>query len=91
MAENVLHKTGARFNDSMEKVAEARSKLSEALEEGMDAASRTVKKGRYAAEELVDDAIHTVKQKPVQSVAVTFGVALGMGVLFGILIGRKLR
>jgi len=91
MAENVLHKTSVKFADSMDRVAQAKGRLSEAFDDGIDAAARTVRKGREAAEDLVDDAVHTVKHKPLETVAVTFGVAFGLGAIVGWLVARKLR
>jgi hypothetical protein len=44
---------------------------------------RAVRRGRLAAEELIDEAAHSIKQRPLQAVALTFGLAFGTGVLFG--------
>jgi hypothetical protein len=42
-----------------------------------------VRRGRHAAEELIDEAAHSIKQHPLQAVALTFGLAFGAGALFG--------
>ena len=90
MAENVLHRTGAKIVDSMGKVAEVKGRISDVVEEGVDTAARKVKQGREAAEEFMEDAAHTVRRNPLQSVALTFGVAFGMGVMVGWLLrGRR--
>jgi hypothetical protein len=47
------------------------------------AARRAVKRGRFAAEDLMDEAAHSVKQRPLQTVVLTFGLAFGAGALFG--------
>jgi hypothetical protein len=44
---------------------------------------RAVRRGRHAAEELIDEAAHSIKQHPLQAVALTFGLAFGAGALFG--------
>ena len=49
----------------------------------VDAARRAVKRARFAAEDLVDEAAHSVKHRPLQTVAVTFGLAFGVGALIG--------
>jgi len=51
--------------------------------------SRSVRKSRYAIEKFVDDAVITIKRKPLQSVALAFGVAFGIGALAGWMSGRK--
>ena len=47
------------------------------------AARRAVKRGRFAAEDLMNEAAHSVKQRPLQTVVLTFGLAFGAGALFG--------
>jgi hypothetical protein len=49
---------------------------------------RAVRRGRLAAEELIDEAAHSIKQHPLQAVALTFGLAFGTGVLFGWIVLR---
>jgi hypothetical protein len=51
-------------------------------------ARRVVKRGRFAVEDLMDEAAHTVKQRPLQIVVFTFGLALGAGALFGWIASR---
>lgn len=63
-----------------------------ALEEKMDAAEeaarRTLKRGRRAAEDLLDDATYEVKRHPMRSVGVTFGIGLAVGLAVGWLAGH---
>jgi hypothetical protein len=54
-----------------------------AVEDCVGAARRAVKRGRFAAEDLLDEAAHSVKRHPLQTVALTFGLAFGAGVLLG--------
>jgi hypothetical protein len=49
---------------------------------------RAVRRGRLAAEDLIDEAAHNIKQRPLQTVALTFGLAFGTGVLFGWIASR---
>jgi len=57
--------------------------VSEAVEDGVDMARRAVKRARYAAEDLMDETAHRIKQYPFRAVALTFGLAFGTGILFG--------
>jgi hypothetical protein len=54
-----------------------------AVEDCVGAARRAVKRSRFAAEDLMDEAAHGVKQRPLQTVVLTFGLAFGVGALFG--------
>ena len=62
--------------------------ITEAVEDGLRTARRTMKQGQEFAEEAVDEAVHTVKKYPLQTVAVTFGVALAAGLFLGWLASR---
>lgn len=66
-------------------------RASHAVEDAMIEARRLAKRSRYAAEDLVDDAAYRIKRDPLRSVAVTFAVGLGIGVLAGWLAGRTGR
>ena len=59
-----------------------------AVEDYADGTRRAVRRGRLAAEELIDEAAHSIKQRPLQTVALTFGLAFGTGVLFGWIASR---
>ena len=63
--------------------------ITDAVEDGLRAARHTIKQGREVAEEAFDQAAHTVKKYPLQTVAVTFGVALATGALLGWLVSRR--
>jgi len=57
----------------------------------MTEARRLAKRGRYAAEDLVDEASYRIKRDPLRSVAITLAVGLGVGALAGWLAGRSAR
>lgn len=65
-----------------------KNKLSEAVEDGLDATRRTIKRSRRAAGDLVDETAHHIKRDPLRSVAITFGAGLGLGALIGWLSAR---
>jgi ElaB/YqjD/DUF883 family membrane-anchored ribosome-binding protein len=70
-------------DDVLREVSRLKSVVTEAVEEGVESAIKAMKQGRNAAEDVIDDARHTVKQNPLQAVAVVFAA----GVLAGSLIG----
>ena len=54
-------------------------------------ARRIAKRGRYAAEDLVDETTYRIKRDPLRSVAITFAIGLGVGALAGWMAGRAQR
>jgi len=69
-------------DEARRQVSKVRSIVSEAVEDSMRSAERAIKHGRLAAEDLIDEAEHRVKQQPFRSV----GVAFSAGVLAGTLL-----
>lgn len=59
-----------------------------AVEDYADGTRRAVRRGRHAAEDLIDEASRGIKQRPLQTVALTFGLAFGTGVVFGWIASR---
>ena len=78
MPANVLEKP-ATVEDALREVSKLRSMVSEAVEDGVRSANQAIKRGRYAAEDAIDEVKHTVKQKPMQAMGVVFAA----GVLAG--------
>ncbi len=66
----------------------AKVALSDALDEGTQATRRAVRHGIRAIEELDEDARSTVRHHPRTTVALTFGVAMGAGLVLGWLLAR---
>jgi hypothetical protein len=67
----------------------AKKAVVSAVGDCVGAARRAVKRGRYAAVDLMDDAAHSVKQHPLQTIVFTFGLAFGAGALFGLVISNN--
>jgi ElaB/YqjD/DUF883 family membrane-anchored ribosome-binding protein len=65
--------------------------MTDAVENGIDSAKRSVKRGRRAAEDLVDDAEYQIKHRPFSALGVTFGIGLGLGAAIGALMVRGWR
>ena len=75
-------KNMATPEEARRQVSKVRSIVNEAVGDSVRSASRVIKHGRLAAEDLIDEAEHRVKQQPFRSV----GVAFASGVLAGALL-----
>lgn len=78
MPVDVLEKPAA-VEDAARGVSRIRSMVTDAVEDGMRSARQAIKHGRYAAEDVIEEAQHTVKQRPLQAM----GIAFAAGVLAG--------
>jgi ElaB/YqjD/DUF883 family membrane-anchored ribosome-binding protein len=56
-----------------------KSVVSEAVEDGVKSAVKAIRQGRDAADDILDDAKHRIKQRPFDAMGVVFAV----GVLTG--------
>ena len=78
----------ATVGDVLREVSKIRTTVTEAVDDGVKSAVRAMKQGRNAAEDVIDDARRTVKQKPFQAVGVVFAVGVLVGCLLS-LVGRR--
>ena len=81
---NLLDKArhiGERLIEVGGAVSRLKSEVSRAVEDGVVAARRLARRGRYATEDLVDDAAHRVKHEPLRSVAMGLAIGIGIGAL----------
>jgi ElaB/YqjD/DUF883 family membrane-anchored ribosome-binding protein len=62
-------------------VSRLKNEVSQAVEDGVVSARRLARRGRYAAEDLIDDAAHRVKRDPLRSVAIGLVIGFGLGAL----------
>jgi ElaB/YqjD/DUF883 family membrane-anchored ribosome-binding protein len=88
MASNLMEKQ-ASIEDVLREVSRFKSVVTEAVEEGVQSAVKALKQGRSAAEDVIYDAQHTVKQKPLQAVGVVFAAGVLAGSLLGWLSTRR--
>jgi ElaB/YqjD/DUF883 family membrane-anchored ribosome-binding protein len=72
---------GERLAEVRDEASRLKTAASYAIEDAVTGAKRFAKRSRYAAEDLLDDAGHRVKQDPLRSVALGFTVGLAMGAL----------
>lgn len=78
MSPDLLEKAPS-ISDVYREVSRMKDVVSEAVEDGMKTAVKAIKQGRHAAEDVLDDTKHTIKQKPFEAMGVVFAV----GVLTG--------
>jgi ElaB/YqjD/DUF883 family membrane-anchored ribosome-binding protein len=69
----------ATVEDALREVSRIKSIVTDAVEDGVRSAVRAIKHGGYAAEDVIEEAKHTVKQKPLQAMGIVFAA----GVLTG--------
>ena len=79
--------TAERVKEDVERL---RRKTGQAIEDGMDAAARSLRTTRAELMDARDEAVYCVKRRPVAAVAVAFGagVLLGVGLAW---LGRQRR
>jgi ElaB/YqjD/DUF883 family membrane-anchored ribosome-binding protein len=78
MPAEVLEKPVAA-EETRRDIPKIRAIVSDAMEDRVRSASRAIRHGRYAAEDLIDQAEHKVKQRPFQ----VLGIVFAAGVLIG--------
>ncbi|MFN7947574.1 MAG: hypothetical protein U0Z53_19650 [Blastocatellia bacterium] len=65
-----------------------KEQLNQVVEDSLNAARRTARRTRYAAEDLVDETTYRIKREPLRAVALVLGIGFGLGTLAGALITR---
>ena len=78
----------ASVEEALREVSKIKAVVTEAVEDGVKTALKAIKQGRYAAEDMLGEARHTVKQRPFQSVGVVFAVGVLTGALMGWFMSR---
>ena len=79
----------ATVEEALREVSRIKTVVAEAVEDGVKTALKAVKQGRYAAEDMLGEARHTVKQRPFQAVGVVFAAGVLTGTLLGWLCTRR--
>ena len=82
-----LSDTAAQLQVGVGRLKEA---VADEVEDGIATTKRSLKQGRRAAEDLVDDAEHHVKKHPLGTLGMSFGVGMGLGTVIGFLLRRTL-
>jgi ElaB/YqjD/DUF883 family membrane-anchored ribosome-binding protein len=84
-------RAGGRVVEVGAEAARLKVQASHAVEDAKASARRLAKRGRYAADDLVDETAYRIKRDPFRSVAIVLAVGLGVGALAGWLAGRMGR
>jgi ElaB/YqjD/DUF883 family membrane-anchored ribosome-binding protein len=69
----------ATVEHALREVSKIRSIVNDAVEDGIRSANQAIRHGRYAAEDVIEEAKHTFKRKPLEVVGIVFAA----GVLAG--------
>jgi ElaB/YqjD/DUF883 family membrane-anchored ribosome-binding protein len=89
MSSDVFDKDIAETVENLRReVSKIKSTVTEAVDDGVRSAMRTIKQGRDTAEDMIDDARRTVKRNPLQTVAAVFAVGVLLGCAIS-MIGRR--
>ena len=80
MRADVLEKP-ARVEDALREVSKIRSIVTDAVEDSVRSANQAIRHGRYAAEDVIEEAKHTVKQRPLQALGIVFAAGVLAGSL----------
>lgn len=78
MPASVFNKTEV-VEDALREASKIRSVVSDAVKDGVRTANQQLRRGRYAAEDMFEETKHTIKQKPVEAVAIAFAAGLLVG------------
>jgi ElaB/YqjD/DUF883 family membrane-anchored ribosome-binding protein len=88
MPAEVLEKP-ATLDDTLREVSRIKSLVTDAVEDGVRSAVRAIKHGRYAAEDVIEDAKYTVKKQPFQAMGIVFAAGVLMGCLLTWIASRR--
>ena len=86
---------GSQVKDNVAEFTEKAKDFSAKVKERLDATyndfGRSMDRAKVVAEERIEDVRDHVRSRPITSVAMVAGVAFGIGILTGWMIGRKSR
>lgn len=89
MEANVKKIVNEHIAETAEEAARLREAVVHAIDDGMDTARKAAKRGRQVAEEMVEDAEHSVRHHPLGTVGMAALGAFAIGGLVGFLLARK--
>ena len=78
MPQNGMEKPQS-IEGALREFSNIKSAVADAVDAGVRSANQTIKHGLYAADDAIEDAKHTIKQKPLQTVGVVFLAGLLAG------------
>jgi ElaB/YqjD/DUF883 family membrane-anchored ribosome-binding protein len=80
MPASVFEKT-AMVEDALREASKIKAVLTDAVKDGTRAANQQIRRGCHAAEDVLEEAKHTVKRRPIEAVAVVFAAGFVVGSL----------
>jgi ElaB/YqjD/DUF883 family membrane-anchored ribosome-binding protein len=80
MAAEMFEKT-ATIDEALREVSRIKAMVTEAVEEGVNTALKTIKQGRETAEDAIHDARYAIKRNPLQAAGIMFAAGLLIGSL----------
>jgi ElaB/YqjD/DUF883 family membrane-anchored ribosome-binding protein len=89
MTHSVLERAGEQIVETARKTSRATSAVADAFEGGAEAARRAAKLSGDAAEEFIDDTTTRLQRHPIETVAATLAVGIGIGILIGWTLKRR--
>jgi len=66
----------------LREVSKIRSRVTDAVGDGVRSASQAIRHGRHAAEDAIEEAKRTVKQRPLQAIGTVFAAGVLAGTFF---------
>jgi ElaB/YqjD/DUF883 family membrane-anchored ribosome-binding protein len=79
----------ATIDDVLREVSRIKSIVTDAVDDGVKSAIKAIKNGRYAAEDVLDDAEHAIKRRPFEAVGVFFAAGVVTGGLLTWIAARR--
>ena len=69
----------ATIDDVLREVSKIKSIVTDAVDDGVKSAMKAIKNGRHAAEDVLDEAEHTIKRRPFEAMGVFFAAGVVTG------------
>jgi ElaB/YqjD/DUF883 family membrane-anchored ribosome-binding protein len=82
-------KVPAAVEDALHEAAKIKSIVIDAVEDGVRTALKRIKQGRHAAEDVIEEARCTTKQKPFQALSIVFAAGVVAGSLLAWIGSRR--
>ena len=89
MSQSVLEQVDEHINKTAKKATQAASYVTDAFEDGVEAAQNAAKHGRHVAAELLYDTRRRVQRHPIETVMATFAVGIATGAAIGWMAKRR--
>jgi ElaB/YqjD/DUF883 family membrane-anchored ribosome-binding protein len=74
-----VKETPAMAGDALREASKMGNKVAGAVKDGVRAANQQIRRGRHAADEMLDDAKYRIKRRPFRAVAVVFAAGFLTG------------